>query len=117
MNVPLFLKRLITTFLLCVFTLQSGALLASTEPKHVINSAHLQSEHNHANDTNPNFTQDDNHNINDCHHCGHCSGTHLSWVADQGVMLAPKLISLSVAKRNLAHFKGYYAPLLRPPIT
>ncbi|BBN83463.1 hypothetical protein PA25_34480 [Pseudoalteromonas sp. A25] len=57
-----------------------GASAASTQV-HQIDIEHLQSEHVHSSklsSLNDQYDQD-GHNIKDCHHCGHCSGSHLSW--------------------------------------
>ena len=36
---------------------------------------------------------DTEHNIKDCHHCGHCQGTHTQWVAsNKSTLQTPKLI-------------------------
>lgn len=62
--------------------LQSIAPVVSATESHQVDVAHLKTEHSHDQDfVQVQNTQDaGDHEISDCHHCGHCSGSHLSWV-------------------------------------
>jgi len=104
---------------MCVVAFQSIAAMADSNTVHQITESHLQTEHDHHLDTKNTVnsaSEADGHHIKDCHHCGHCSGTHISWVNSS---ISPSLDEgLTTHNFNwIKHqSKGYYAPLLRPPI-
>ena len=58
------------------------AVVSATPENHQIDIEHLQIQHDHADDRNVSNDNvgDEQHNEKDCHHCGHCSGSHLSWI-------------------------------------
>ncbi|GGZ84445.1 DUF2946 domain-containing protein [Paraglaciecola chathamensis] len=75
--------------------LQSFASVANSNESHQIDSLHIQTEHSHDSDDIELFDEssDTEHNIKDCHHCGHCQGTHTQWVArNKSTLQTPKLI-------------------------
>lgn len=68
---------------------QSFSAVANSLDFHTIDSEHLQHDHDHAEHKkrlpkiNAQDTSDDksgHHNPADCHHCGHCHGSHAQWV-------------------------------------
>lgn len=62
------------------------AVLANTEV-HQVDVQHLQTVHDHANDnvTHVDTANTDGHEVNDCHHCGHCNGGHTVWLVVKGL--------------------------------
>lgn len=76
-------KQIFSFVLLCVIALQSLGTAVAAQSSHQVDSQHLQTEHSHDQDTRSSALQSDgdSHDISDCHHCGHCSGSHLTWLA------------------------------------
>ena len=72
--------------LILAIVLQSFNAVSALLDAHQVDAQHLETVHDHASDTKSVIEDqvtdagDDDHNINDCHHCGHCSGSHFSWV-------------------------------------
>ena len=72
--------------LILAIVLQSFNAVSALLDAHQVDAQHLETVHDHASDTKivaenqVTDVGDDDHNINDCHHCGHCSGSHFSWV-------------------------------------
>lgn len=112
------------TILLIFF--QSFAAVASLLDFHVVNPEHLQQEHQHSLDHQPSsiaFEQFDNsqkmsseqHNPSDCHHCGHCQGTHAQWLGQQLEQKMP----LTQHSHQFSYLKilidGPVSQPLRPP--
>lgn len=60
--------------------LQSFVSVASSIDTHNDGIEHLQTVHIHAEINTLEETDQAGHDIKDCHHCGHCSGSHLTWV-------------------------------------
>ena len=71
------LTKLLTLMLIVLLSIQAVATVASAADFHQIDVSHLQQSHDHAND---NTAQFDDHPSQDCHHCGHCSGSHLNLI-------------------------------------
>ena len=53
--------------------LQSFVAVADSDQNHQLDVQHIQTQHSHELDHNTLFddTSDSEHNIKDCHHCGH----------------------------------------------
>ena len=73
--------------LIALMLCQSFLLTAKTLDFHVIDlthhsAGHSQTEHDQLRQvTEPtNDIGSDAHNTADCHHCGHCHGTHIQWL-------------------------------------
>ena len=70
--------------LILAIVLQSFNAVSALLYAHQVDAQHLETVHDHASDTKSVIEDqvtdagDDDHNINDCHHCGHCSGSHFS---------------------------------------
>lgn len=47
---------------------------------HQLDVEHLQVIHDHETDHFSQLDIGNEHDIDDCHHCGHCSGKHTSWI-------------------------------------
>ena len=81
-----------TSYIMIMLILfQSFYAVANSLDFHAIDTQHLQHEHNHAEhdkSLSSTSTQDvstdqvkGQHNPADCHHCGHCHGTHVQWLS------------------------------------
>lgn len=98
---------------------QSFAAVVNLEPPHQVDVSHLQTTHDHASDTehSSSATQADEHNSNDCHHCGHCQGTHLQWFSEKSTGANSPVL---IAAANFVYHSGLdkRSPdeLIRPPI-
>ena len=77
-----------------LIVLQSFSAVANSLDFHVTDTQHLQHKHDHAEhdkrlfDINAQDIRDDNrdrHNPADCHHCGHCDGSHVQWVSQHKI--------------------------------
>ena len=112
---------------------QSFSAVANSLDIHATDPQHLQQEHQHSDDhrlgsvseepsaklvktfDNGKNTTVSEHNPADCHHCGHCNGTHVQWEGQHA------LGSSNLAQQS---HQFYYLravidapvnPLLRPP--
>ncbi len=129
----MFSVRVTSYLLISLILFQSFSAVANTLDSHTVDSQHLNEIHEHQLGDNiatehaqvqlksseqpdaDNVPVDKSQNPADCHHCGHCHGTHAQWiVSTNGIELD------SVA----THHNFYYlskvidAPitqLLRPP--
>lgn len=96
--------------------LQSLPTVASTD--HQIDIEHLQTQHQHANDvkTANGDVDEAGHNIDDCHHCGHCSTSHLSWIFSTYITSTPNTYSVEKIPYQSTQTKEYLDSIQRPPI-
>lgn len=102
-----------------LIALQSFAAVADSEESHVVDAQHLQTEHSHESDDSElvDETSDSEHNIKDCHHCGHCQGAHTQWVASNKSALAtPEFISTNQYFYTDHADNVFTEELIRPPI-
>ncbi|WP_286219632.1 hypothetical protein [Thalassotalea agarivorans] len=76
MNTNIALKIL----LIISIVLQSFVAVSTSMENHQLDVEHLQTIHDHETDHSPQLDKDNEHDIEDCHHCGHCSGNHTSWI-------------------------------------
>ena len=117
----IFMRMTWIGFLLILsIVLQSFVAVADTKDTHQLDSEHLKTEHSHALDQaafNTDFL-DTEHDVKDCHHCGHCQGSHAQWLASLKNAETPlKLIALN-QYIYLNHLdKSYVEELNRPPIS
>jgi hypothetical protein len=81
--------------------LQSIVAVTATLETHQLDVEHLQTIHDHQTDHSDN---DKEHDVDDCHHCGHCSGNHISWILVEA--FAPSL--------SLNHSHNFNKVTLRP---
>ncbi|GAC33945.1 hypothetical protein [Paraglaciecola polaris] len=118
--------KLIAYSMLFVIALQSLAAVAKAQDFHQIEPEHLALIHQHASDEQnisltPSLndeqvsTQDDTHNPADCHHCGHCNGSHAHWVSASASPVSD--IHNTVSQYAYLHtlVDGPANRLLRPP--
>jgi hypothetical protein len=128
-------RRLVSYFTIVLILFQSFSAIANSLDFHATDPAHLQQIHQHSDNHNaakmehgPSKQQvkklDDakgtpasHHNPADCHHCGHCNGTHLQWVGQQ----AFRSTDLAQQSHQFYYLRALInAPinqLLRPPKT
>lgn len=115
------MKALVVNMLVVLsIILQSIAPVVSATESHQVDVEHLKTEHSHEQDLTKfeinNNEALDNHEISDCHHCGHCSGSHLSWVFWKNV-ISPLATASSSADSFLSPPpRARKEPTLRPPI-
>jgi len=100
--------------------LQSLVAVANSNTDHQLDSQHLQTENSHELD----FTElaadtsESEHNVKDCHHCGHCQGSHTQWLSSKSTACITEKFINSNQYHYLAHTdKSVIEQLIRPPIT
>jgi hypothetical protein len=106
--------------LIVSIVLQSITAVASaTSQSHQIDIEHLQTQHDHSDDLSNNAEEigEDDHDIKDCHHCGHCSGSHLSWILISNSNSATKLYNNNLIPYQFDQTKEFLDAILRPPIS
>ncbi|MEP0354407.1 hypothetical protein [Paraglaciecola sp.] len=125
----------VTSYLLISLILyQSFSAVANTLDFHTIDSEHLSEVHEHQfGDNTPTdkieihseygiqasidgSSNEMSHNPADCHHCGHCHGTHAQWL---GSLTSIELTSITTLHDFYYLSKvidGPVTQLLRPPI-
>lgn len=116
MNLNVVLKMLLVVSIV----LQSlTAVASSTSENHQIDIEHLQTQHDHADDRNVSNDNvaDEQHNEKDCHHCGHCSGSHLSWILVSSTNATGKLNIINKTPYQIDQTNTYLEAILRPPIS
>lgn len=129
----MFSVRVTSYLLISLILFQSFSAVANTLDFHAVDSQHLNEIHEHQSGDNiatektlvqlkssehadpDNATIDISHNPADCHHCGHCHGTHAQWLGNTN----------GIELDSVATHHGFYylskvidAPvtqLLRPP--
>ncbi|WP_158678268.1 DUF2946 domain-containing protein [Pseudoalteromonas sp. T1lg23B] len=121
------LRIVICIIITLVIALQSVGTVASASQTHQIDIEHLQTEHVHAEHIHaehhdakqyPTVTElydQDGHNIKDCHHCGHCSGSHLSWYVSKLVNQLPIVLALNDYSQTHSHTIHRHEPQFKPP--
>ena len=73
--------------MIMLILLQSFSAVATLADIHIFDSEHLKTEHIHALDNHRSSeqlaqtTENGQHNEADCHHCGHCNGSHVHFAA------------------------------------
>ena len=100
--------------------LQSLSSVASTtSSNHQVDIEHLQTQHQHTSDleSTKGNVDEAGHNIDDCHHCGHCSTSHLSWIFFTYTASKPNIYSLERIPYQSTQTKEYLDTIQRPPIS
>jgi len=100
--------------------LQSFSSIASvTSEDHQVDIEHLQIQHDHADDRNilKESADKEPHDIKDCHHCGHCSGSHLSWILVSNSNITSKVYNTYKIPYQSVQTKEILDAILRPPIS
>lgn len=108
--------------MIVLILLQSLSAMAKSVDFHVLDAEHIKSEHVHAVDdhvTAEHISQptgdSDNHNSADCHHCGHCSGTHMQYVSITYISEHLDFISNHIFDYLKVIIEAPISRLLRPP--
>jgi len=99
--------------------LQSFVSVANSDDNHQVDSQHLQTEHSHDADNGKLFdhSSESDHDIEDCHHCGHCQGSHTSWfVSKKHSESITEFLVLNQYFYHAHHAKSFIEELIRPPI-
>jgi hypothetical protein len=99
--------------------LQSFVAVANSNKNHHVDVQHLQTIHSHDVDNTVLFNEssNDDHNIKDCHHCGHCQGSHTSWfVSMEHRNTTTKILVLNQYFYHVHLDKVFTEVLIRPPI-
>ncbi|MBD1583776.1 DUF2946 domain-containing protein [Pseudoalteromonas sp. S16_S37] len=110
-------KTLLSLFITLAIALQSvGAMAASTQI-HQIDIEHLQIEHVHDQQVSTLTEQYDQsgHNVKDCHHCGHCSGSHLSWFVSKPITALYIKQSRNIMDNECTQALHRHEPQYKPP--
>jgi len=99
--------------------LQSFVAVANSNENHQVDYQHLQTEHSHEGENSELFEEssEDEHNIKDCHHCGHCQGSHTPWfisLKNNDITTAPLVFNQYFYHSHLD--KSFIEDLIRPPI-
>ncbi|MBL4764677.1 MAG: DUF2946 domain-containing protein [Colwellia sp.] len=99
--------------------LQSFVAMANSDDNHQVDSQHRQTEHSHDLDHNEFFegSSEDEHDSKDCHHCGHCQGSHTSWLVS--IKNSDTTVALLVSNQYFYHThldKSFIEEPIRPPI-
>ena len=99
--------------------LQSFIAVANLESDHQPDAQHLQTVHSHEIDyaeVNGEYSENE-HNIKDCHHCGHCQGSHTPWfVSTEHRNTTAKILVLNQYFYHVHLDKIFTEVLTRPPI-
>jgi len=107
--------------LIVSIVLQSITAVASaTSQSHQIDIEHIQTQHDHQSDFkifDDNSDEKAGHDIKDCHHCGHCSGSHLSWILINNINNSTKLFTYTNIPYQFNQTKEFLDAILRPPIS
>lgn len=112
MNINVALKIL----LIISIVLQSFVAVSASTETHQLDVEHLQSIHDHEADHSPQLDSDNEHDIEDCHHCGHCSGNHTSWILVKAFTPNLSLNNSHNFDKLISLPLGTSTRLYRPPI-
>lgn len=111
------ISRLLCIALMLLIATQSAFANATSTPPHQIDSTHLQASHSHTNDAlNINTDTQSTHDISDCHHCGHCSGSHVNWFMAAHLSVLPPYGAHTLPATPKLAKRSFIEPNFRPPI-
>lgn len=133
------ISKLTSHIMILLMLFQSFSAVASSLDFHVVDPQHMQHEHDHnehvqnalsdfqadvgsiknANtySLDSHESGDEHHNPSDCHHCGHCNGTHAQWVGFQNLTNLQRLSQNHDFDYLDADIEEPTSRLLRPPKT
>lgn len=109
----------ISLIIVLSIALQSFVAVANSGDNHQVDAQHLQTEHSHELDNSDVFDElaNDEHSIKDCHHCGHCQGSHTPWfVSKHNSHSAPEFHVFNQYFYHPHLDKSFIEELIRPPI-
>lgn len=107
-------NSVVNIVLILMIVLQSFSTIAETSKTHQLDVQHLQTEHSHSDDASNSVANE--HDTQDCHHCGHCSGSHLVWIFVKDVSSPLHLMSFDKTPYLNTTQKEFSEATLRPPI-
>lgn len=114
------MKKTWLSFLIVLsIALQSFVAVANSGDNHQLNAQHLQTEHSHEvdNQARLNTTSTAEHNVKDCHHCGHCQGSHSQWfLTNKSTSIVTKLLIPNQYFYLIDININFIEQLIRPPI-
>jgi hypothetical protein len=95
------------------------AVASSTSENHQIDIEHLQTQHDHADDRNAlnDNLGEEQHSEKDCHHCGHCSGSHLPLILVSNSNALSKLKIYNKTPYQFDQTSTFLEAIHRPPIS
>lgn len=104
--------------MLLVISIVLQSITAVSSENHQIDANHLQTQHDHASDFDTsNQNASDDHEVNDCHHCGHCNGGHLTWITVKNTSKVAHQADFVSTPYPVGITERYLADIHRPPIT
>ncbi|GGI91410.1 hypothetical protein GCM10009332_30910 [Shewanella gelidii] len=112
MNTNIALKIL----LIISIALQSFVAVSASMETHQLDVEHLQTIHDHETEHTPQLDNANEHDIEDCHHCGHCSGNHTSWILVKSYSPSQSLNHSHNFNELILLSLGISTRLYRPPI-
>jgi len=97
---------------------QSYTAVANQKITHQVDVQHIQTEHSHLTDDSLATNDGENdHNVQDCHHCGHCHGSHTHWFSSKNLpQTLPLLLVFNHYLYQNDHEGRFVENLIRPPI-
>ena len=110
----------IKVLLIVSIVLQSLTAVASaTNENHQIDVEHIQVKHDHNSDQieSGKLLDAEGHDVKDCHHCGHCSGSHLSWILVKGISNLHELPTVNEFPYDFIQPIQLSETISRPPIS
>jgi hypothetical protein len=114
----------VSLLLVVLIAMQSYAAVANSDENHQVDPQHIQTEHSHdAHHVDGIALFEDSldsgeHNIKDCHHCGHCQGTHTQWLAtNKSTLPTPEFITTNQYFYTDHLDKVFTEEPIRPPIS
>lgn len=120
-------RTLIMWLVVLSVLLQATSAVAGSINTHMFGSGHAPAEHTHSKSVQPSqgnthigvmdIASIDNHDKSDCHHCGHCSGNHLSWVPNLPQLTLTTPLALQFPHLPISNLPDRVNELLRPPIS
>lgn len=115
----LYNKFFVSILLVISVVLQSFVAIAASVETHQVDIQHIQTKHNHHDDIaqKNNLNTVDGHDVSDCHHCGHCSGSHLSWILVKLTSSHVQLISQKPIPLQIVLPPLVLETAFRPPIS
>nr|WP_297347441.1 hypothetical protein [uncultured Glaciecola sp.] len=112
-------KLNVTAYVVIMLILfQSFTAVASSLDFHSVDVSHLSEVHDHdkhdapildKTPVNVKSTSDSAHNPSDCHHCGHCHGSHTQWVGDS--------VGIRYNPLDQGHAFFYLSKIIDAPLT
>ncbi|PCK31359.1 hypothetical protein [Pseudoalteromonas piscicida] len=107
------MNKLVMIILMLLVSVQSVSLFASESNFHQVEVSHLQHSHDHAEDVS---AEPNGHHTKDCHHCGHCSGTHLNLVILKSLTPFKVLGHSEIYRQAQDRIRTFIEQAHRPPI-